>query len=119
RQDEAGPVLLLGGTLGLARGRDPVVLGAAALGSLAPLAPGVALLLQPMKRGKERPRLHDERAARDLLDPIGDADAVPRLELQGLQDEEIERPLHQFRLALRHQAALYQISISHVYINDG
>ena len=81
-----------------------VRLDAAAAGRHFPVPFDPAVLLQPMKRGKERPRLHDERAARDLLDPIGDADAVPRFELQGLQDEEIERPLHQFRLALRHQA---------------
>src|SRR5688500_4347630 len=50
-EDDAGPVLLLGGQLPLPRRGDPVVLGAAAFGGFSPLPSGVALLLQPVQRG--------------------------------------------------------------------
>jgi hypothetical protein len=51
-----------------------------------------------MQRWKKGPWLDVERAAAHLPDPVRDADTVARLELQRLEDEQIERALHQFRL---------------------
>ena len=59
-----------------------------------------------MERGEQRPRLDVERAARDLLDATGDAQAVGRLEQERTQDQQVERPLQQ--IGLRRIATLLQ-----------
>src|SRR5690349_15836723 len=57
-----------------------------------------------MQGRKQRTGFDDERLPADLLDAIGDADAVLRFEGKRLEDEEIERALEQLRLSLRHGA---------------
>jgi hypothetical protein len=46
-----------------------------------------------MQRGEQGSRFDVERAARDLLDATGDADAVVRLEQERTQDQQVEGPL--------------------------
>src|SRR5215212_1344726 len=48
-----------------------------------------------MQRRVERPLLHLQHLARDLLDPLRDRPAMRRLEREGLQDQEIEGALHE------------------------
>src|SRR4051812_32035421 len=101
RRHDPGPVFPLRGQLLQAGAGDPVVLRAPSLRRLAPLSLDEALLLEPVQRREEGAGLHHERAARDLLDAVRHAHSVARLELQGLEDQEVERALHEFRL-LRH-----------------
>ena len=82
RQGDARPELLFGREPPLAGRGHPVVLGAAPLGRGAPFSGDEPLLLEPMQHRKERARADLKRAARGLLDAVGDADAVPRLERQ-------------------------------------
>ena len=75
-----------GGQLAAAGGREAIGLHAPALGE-DPLADNGAVLLETMQGRKERSGLDAERAARDLLDPIGDRHAVPRLQLERAENE--------------------------------
>src|SRR6188508_3887997 len=105
RQHDPRPVLLLGRQLLQPRGGDAVVLGAPPFRRLAPLTLDEAVLFQPVQRREQRAGPDDERPAADLLNAVGDADPVPRLERQRLEDEEVERPFHQLRLLFRHGGA--------------
>ena len=51
-----------------------------------------------MQRGEQRARFDVERAARDLLDPTRDAQAVGWLEQERAEDQQVERPLQQISL---------------------
>src|SRR5262249_14035959 len=114
-EHDARPVLLFGGELFEAGRRDLVILRAASFGRFAPGAGDVAILFEPMERREQRAGLDEERAARNLLDTIGHADAVSRLERESFEDEQIERPLHQFGLLLRHAAVASRINIERRY----
>src|SRR5438105_1309472 len=59
------------------------------------LRPQPSLLLEPMKRGIERPLGDLQRVLADLLDPLRDGPPVFGFEGHGFEDEEIERPLDQ------------------------
>src|SRR5262249_35642513 len=99
-EHDAGPVLLLDLELAPAGRGEAVRLDAVPVGRFAPLPDDVPLLLEAMGRREERARLDLERAARDLRDALGDREAVPRLEGQGAEDEEVEGSLQQFGAAL-------------------
>ena len=70
-----------------------VRLDAAAAGRHFPVPFDPAVLLQPMKRGKERSRLHLKRAFRRLEDALGDGGAVERLQFERAKDQQIQRAL--------------------------
>src|SRR5688572_20655908 len=110
---DPGPVPLLDSELAAAGGRQPVELRAPPLCSRAPFTFKIAFLFEPMQRRKQRTSLDTEGAAGDLCDPVGDGDAMPRLELEGLENQEIERTFEEFGLLFRHRcAADYRTSIS-------
>src|SRR5262249_9102827 len=67
----------------------------------APVARHEAALLEPHQRRIERAHVELQRAAGDLLDPLGNRVAVQRAERrQRLQHHEVERALENARLAL-------------------
>ena len=51
-----------------------------------------------MKRGKQRPGLHEKCPPRDLLDPPGDPKTVEFPIAERLEDEEVERTLQEVDL---------------------
>jgi hypothetical protein len=51
------------------------------------------MALEPVERGIEGPLRDLEHIAGDLLNALGDAPAMPRFELDGPEDQEIERAL--------------------------
>ena len=63
-----------------------------------------------MERWKERSWLHGKRAVRRLLDPLRDAEAMPRLELERPEDHQIQRSLQQFSPS-RHSTPLSETDI--------
>ena len=74
--------------------------------------------------GKQRARLHHERPVRDLGNPVGDRHPVPGLELEGLQNQQVERAAQEVGRSFRHRvgscsAFQYWISISIVIIRPG
>ena len=69
-----------------------VARAAVVLGDL-PLGSNQALALEPVERGIERALPELQHALGPLLDPLGDAPAVHRLELQRLEHEHVERAL--------------------------
>jgi hypothetical protein len=71
---------------------SPIVLGEPPFGG------DPARLFHTVKRRVERPFLDAQGVIRDLLNPRGDAVAVPRLMTERLQNKKIERPLKRVRL---------------------
>jgi hypothetical protein len=69
--------------------RAPVVLGRA------PLALDQPVALEPAERREQRTRVNLEHPVADLLDADADAVAVHRLEVERLEDEHVERALHE------------------------
>ena len=67
-----------------------------------PLGSDEALPLQPVERRIERPLPELEDLLRPLLDALGDAPAVHRLELQRLEHEHVERALEYVALLSDH-----------------
>src|SRR5262249_10738472 len=92
REHDALPLLGLALQLPAPRGLEAVRLDAVAVLRLAPRADDGAVLLEAVEGGKEGAGLDHEGAARDLLDALGDREAVSRLERERSQDQEIERP---------------------------
>src|SRR5881392_481597 len=69
--------------------------------------------LEPLERGQQRPRIDLEHAARHLLHATRDAEAVHRLEADGLEDEHVERALND--AVVRHAGT---IRLSHLDCQD-
>ena len=84
------PLLGLSGEAALAAGRERVRLRTASVRA-GPLARDQVVRLQPMQGWKERSRLHLKGPPGDLLDPIGNRDAMQGFELYGLQDQQVQR----------------------------
>src|SRR5437016_5322075 len=63
---------------------------APALGRFAPGSFDPAVLLQAMERGKEGAGFDLKRAAGDLRDAVGNGYSVPRLKLEGAENQEVE-----------------------------
>src|SRR5262249_41555533 len=99
---ELAPGALLHLELLAAAARQRVVLGAAVVVGRAPLRVDEAPPLEGGEGRVERALLDLEHAARDLVEPLRDRPAVPRPERQGLEDEEVERPLWQFDAFVAH-----------------
>jgi hypothetical protein len=79
----------------------PVVLGRP------PVALDQAIALETAQRGKEGAGIDPEHAAADLLEPHADAEPVHRIERQGLQNQHVQRALHQIAgLAVGHRSLL-------------
>src|SRR5581483_3476058 len=97
---DARPLFLFGGQAPAARRRQLVALDPPSLVVDRPLARAEAVGFEAMQGGKQRAGLDGERAVRDLFEPFGDAEAVPRLELQRAEDQEIQRAFEQ--LGSRH-----------------
>src|SRR5688572_11955140 len=89
------PLLGLGLELLPAGPAQPVVLRAPPVLGLAPGRLQPACLLHAVQRREERPRLHLEGAAGDLLEPARDAEPVHLAERERLQDQQVEGPLEQ------------------------
>jgi hypothetical protein len=62
-------------------------------------------MLEPIQGGVERALVDLQPVSGDLLDAQQNAVAVKRAQRDGFEDEEIERPLQQFRRA-RHRGPL-------------
>src|SRR5262245_13463363 len=82
------PVTLLLSKLGAALVRQRVVPRTPVVFRGSPRAHYPALLLQPAKRGKEGAWFHDKGSVCNLVNSIGDTDAMHRLELQRSKDEQ-------------------------------
>src|SRR5918995_713227 len=67
-----------------------VVLGAARVLCVTPLGIDEPRAIETFECGEERSCIDLEYAARNLLDALRDAEAVHRLETQGLEDQEVE-----------------------------
>src|SRR5262245_54397107 len=102
----ARPVRRLGVQLLPSRARERVELRAARVLRLQPCAVEPARALEPLERGQQRARVDLEHAARDLLDPPRDAEAVHRLKAEGLQNEHVERALDDVGVRLVHGPTL-------------
>src|SRR5690606_12143191 len=89
----ARPVRGLGLELRPPGARESIVLGAAGVLGAAPLGVEPSRALEAMDRGEQRARVALEDAARDLLDAAGDAEAVERLETEGLEDQQVQGAL--------------------------
>src|SRR6185503_19266346 len=79
--------------LAAARARQRVVLRAPGVRRIAPFGVEPAGTLEALQRGEEGAGIHLEHAARDLLDPPADAEAVQRPEAQRLEDQHVQGPL--------------------------
>src|SRR5215472_11329530 len=92
--------------LAAARGQL-VELGAPVVLRCAPACLNPATALQPMQRRIKRALLDAQHIGRDLLDAFRNGPPVTRPERQGLQDEEIKRPLRQIDAVGSHAFPLY------------
>src|SRR6185437_14653897 len=97
---DGGGGLLPAGALGVqltaAGGGEAIVTGAAAVFGGAPAGGDPAGGLHAVQRGVERPLLDPQEIAGDLVDVLGDAEAVHaflRAALQGVQHQQVERAL--------------------------
>src|SRR4029079_4541986 len=80
--------------------RQRVELGSPVVLTRAPLRRDPTLLLQLVERRVERTVAHLQHVRRQLLEPLADRPAVHRFERQHLEDEKVQRALHQIvRLA--------------------
>src|SRR5262245_10922917 len=93
RRRDAGPLLHLLAELLTPRFGQRVELRAAIVFGCVPLCGEPSRFLEPMKGGKQRPRLDDEGAAGDLLDASGHTKSVELAGRQGLENEKVERAL--------------------------
>src|SRR5580765_5531462 len=75
-------------------GQRVIACAAVVLGEL-PLGSNQALPLETVERRIERALPELQNALGPLLDPLGDAPSVHRLELQGLQHEHVEGALEE------------------------
>src|SRR5262249_19241914 len=89
-----------------ARACERVKPGAARVLGLSPFSIEPSRARQPLQRGKKRSRVHLEYAARDLLHPAGDAEAVHRLQTQGLENEHVQRALNHVCVRFVHRCLL-------------
>src|SRR5688572_17634208 len=105
RRDDAGPLLLFSNQLLTSRRREAVSLDAAPGLGDRPLTGDEPFLFEPVQRRKQRSGLDVEGAPGDLLDALGNADAVARLELERPQDQQAESALEDFG-RLRHGVGL-------------
>ena len=85
-----------------ARTGQAVDLGAASILSLFPLGVEPSGALEPLQRGEQRAGVHLEDAARDLLHPAGDAEAVHGLQAEGLQYQHVECSLDHVSVLIVH-----------------
>src|SRR5581483_10619644 len=113
---DARPLFLLGGEAAAPGGGQRIALDPAPLLVGGPVAGDQPVRFEPVERRKERSRLHAEGAARDLLQAFGDAEAVPRLELERAEDQEVERAFE--KLGARHGRRRYRYSISSSDVNS-
>src|ERR1700761_971572 len=67
------------------------------------------LLLQPVQSRIERALLHLQGFFRYLLDTFGDCPAMQRPESDGLENQQVERALHEIAW-LSHTMAIYNIA---------
>src|SRR5215207_1406890 len=98
RRDDPRPVFLFRRQLFQPGAGDAVVPGAPSFRCFAPLTLDEPPLFEPVERREERSRLDDKGVSADLADAVRDTDAVPRLQPQRFQNEEIERALEEIRL---------------------
>src|SRR3954451_17264593 len=89
------PVGELGVEAAAARFGQRVELHLAAVVRLAPLGLDPALLLEPVERRVQRALLHLQLFLRDLLDALADGPAMFWLERHHLEDQQVERALHE------------------------
>src|SRR5262245_46833784 len=73
---------------------ETVVFRAPGVFGLAPLGIQPALTLQAIQRRQQRPGIHLEDAARDLLHPPRDAKPVHRFKAERFQDEHVKSALN-------------------------
>src|SRR4051812_3933693 len=78
------------------RRREDIGLYAAAGVGYAPFTPDEPALFEPVERREERAGTDGKRAACDLLDAVGDVDAMPRLGLERAEDEHGQCSLEEF-----------------------
>ena len=76
--------------------REFVELRLAIVGGSAPLGRDHSLGFQPMERGIERAFLHAKDILAELLNVLGDAEAVHRSSGEAGKDQHVERTLDQF-----------------------
>src|SRR4029079_7508430 len=84
------------------RARQRIELGVPRVLCLAPLAVEPTCPLESLQRGEQRTGIHLEDAARNLLDPSRDPEAVERLQAQRLEDQHVQRPLDDVGILLLH-----------------
>src|SRR5205085_11410266 len=72
---------------------EPVELRATRILGLTPFGIEPTHALQPLKRGKERPGIDFEDAARNLLNPASDTEAMHRFQAERFENEHVQRAL--------------------------
>ncbi len=82
--------------------REPVELCAARVLGLPPLGVEPAGALQALQRGEQGAGVHFEDSTGNLLNAAGDAEAVQRLEAEGLQDQHVECALDDVSAGIAH-----------------
>jgi hypothetical protein len=92
---EPAPAFPFSFELGAAGGGKCVELGLTATVGFGPSGLYPALLLQPVKRGIERPLLYLQDLIRNLLNTLRNCPAMLGFERDRLKDEQVERALHQ------------------------
>src|SRR5262245_55901951 len=103
-KDDAGPLIELACQLTAAFGGELIRFHAPPFGREGPLALNETLLLEAMEGRKERSRLDLKCAGRDLLDALGDADAVTRLELKRTKNQKVQSTAKE--LGARHRGPM-------------
>src|SRR3954463_2134073 len=83
---------------------EGIELRAAGVWRLPPFRIEPAGALETLQGGEERSGIHFEHAARDLLDAARDAEAVHRLEAEGLQDQHVQGALDHVGILVVHKA---------------
>src|SRR5690349_14659414 len=81
---------------------QPIELGATIVSGFTPRWGDQPALLEPMQRGKKRPRQHDIGALSQVIDSPRDAEPVQLLEAERAENKEIERALQERGLTRRH-----------------
>jgi hypothetical protein len=111
-----GPRAALDLELASASGGEAVEARAPAILGFTPGGGQPALLLEPMEGREERAWLNVKGAVGEGADAAGDAEAMPRLERDSLEDQQVERAADQ--VVLGHRAVLlssfYMNMMSHI-----
>jgi hypothetical protein len=116
--DHLLPAALLRGQLLLSCGGDAIVLGALVAFSLLPLGAYPGLAFEAVKRWVEGAGFDLEDFAGARSEGLGDAVAVLRPPLEGLEDEHVQRSLEKFDSVLVCVFACHDVGRLHPYVVD-